>query len=165
MPPGLHSEKQLKTECIWITMPECPCQYSQPKCSHVHSLLRTLRNEYQTKVKAKAALETWFQLLYQTVSNIFSSQNDRESQKLWPCLRFDRFLVAGDVTPEADIYWQLLDMHSPVSRLHKSTYWHWCLLLTTFSLCSCCLILIMGVFRSPLTESIFEIIYRLGGIK
>ena len=103
MPPGLNSEKQLKTECIWITMPECPCQYSQPKCSHVHSLLRTLRNEYQTKVKAKAALETWFQLLYQTVSNIFSSQNDRESQKLWPCLRFDRFLVAGDVTPEADM--------------------------------------------------------------
>ena len=93
-----------QTKCKWITMPECPCQYSQLKCSQVHSLLGTLRNvagsEYQTKVKA--VLETWCQLLYQTVSYIFSSQNERESQKLWKCLRFDRFLVAGEVTPETD---------------------------------------------------------------
>ena len=81
-------------------------------------------SECQTKVKAEAALETWFQLLYQTVeaaSNIFSSQYERESQKLSKCLRFDFFLAAGKSG------W-ILDVHFPVSKpnnLHILTlHWH-----------------------------------------
>ena len=75
---------------LHFTMQECPSQYFQFKCSltHVqHSLLGTLRNvlwsEYQTKVKAKAALETWFHLLYQTLAVSSKASRPHISNVKW----------------------------------------------------------------------------------